>query len=87
MQLPYGFLWTLIFFLFNNQLLFWDEEFLVALGLLGLYAFLFFSGRKLLRFTLFHKAEVVYFYFYFLLELLGTLSSLAGALLQALQAQ
>lgn len=49
MQLPYGFLWTLIFFLFNNQLLFWDEEFLVALGLLGLYAFLFFSGRKLLR--------------------------------------
>lgn len=87
MQLPYGFLCTLIFFLFNHELLFWDEEFLVALGLLGLYGFIFFSGRKVLRFTLFHKAEVVYFYFYFLLEFLSLLGSLAGALLQALVAQ
>lgn len=87
MQLPYGLLWSLIFFLFNHQFLFWDEELLVALGLLGLYAFLFFSSRRLLRFTLFHRAEGVYFYFYFLLELLGVLSAQVGALLQALLAQ
>lgn len=87
MQVPYGLLWTLIFFLFNHEYLLWDEEFLVALGLLGLYAFLFFSGRRLLRFALFHKAEGIYFYFYFLLELLGALSALVGSLLQALLGQ
>jgi len=87
MQAPYGLLWTLIFFLFNYEFLFWDEEFLVALALLGLYAFFFFSGRRLLRFTLFHKAEGIYFYFYFLLEILGELSALVGSLLQALLGQ
>lgn len=87
MPLTYGLLVSLIFFLFNSELLLWDEELLIALCLLGLYAFLFAAGRRLLRWVFFHKADVVYFYFYFLLQLLGGLGTAVEELLEALLVQ
>lgn len=68
--MPWVYFLTLLFFFFNGELLLWDEEFLIGSCLLGLYLFFFFSGGRLLRWVFFHKADVVYSYFYFLLQLL-----------------
>lgn len=70
MSMPGVYFLALIFFFFNGEFLLWDEEFLIGSCLLGLYLFFFFSGGRLLRWVFFHKADVVYSYFYFLLQLL-----------------
>lgn len=87
MQIPLGCLLALIFFLFNGEFLLWDEEFLIGSCLLGLYLFFFFSVGRVLRWVFFHKADVVYSYFYFLLQLLWGLSLRIRDLLVAVRLQ
>ena len=70
------------FCLLNSNILFFDEELLVGLCLLALYAFIFIAGRRLLRFVFFHKVDFVYFSFYFLLKLLAFFYARISALLQ-----
>lgn len=65
----------------------WDEEFLIGSCLLGLYLFFFFSVGRVLRWVFFHKADVVYSYFYFLLQLLWGLSLRIRDLLVAVRLQ
>ncbi len=72
----------LSFLLLNCNVLFFDEEFLVGLCLVALYAFAFLATRRLLRFIFFHKVDFVYFSFYFLLKLLVFFYDRIRALLQ-----
>jgi hypothetical protein len=69
------------FFLLNANILFFDEEFLVGLCLLSLYAFIFLTTRRVLRFIFFHKVDFVYFSFYFLLKVLAFFYARVSALL------
>jgi len=82
LYLPFVFFSGLCFLLLNCNIFFFDEEFLVGLCLLILYAFLFQALRRFLRFIFFHKVDFVYFYFFFLLKLLVFFYESIVALLQ-----
>lgn len=69
----YFFFSSLVFLFFNCNLFVLDEELLVGFCLLLIYALLFQTLRRFLRFVFFHKVDFVFFYFYFLLKLLEVL--------------